>query len=306
MRIFHIPRLLVSVSKMSTYSAIECGTTNSTSYRMFINSPSGPVSPFHDIPLYADKSKNIFNMVVEIPRWTQAKMEICKEEPLNPIKQDVKKGKLRFVNNVFPHYGYIWNYGALPQTWEDPGHVDQNTKAKGDNDPIDVCEIGSKVIARGSILLVKVLGILAMIDEGETDWKVMAINVNDPLAEKMNDISDVDKYMPGFLNATRDWFRFYKVPTGKPENEFAFGGEFQGKDFALDIIKQTHTQWESLIMGKTICKGLECSNASVKESPHHKTSDKLKEEMNKCPPFSQGTAANDPALEEWHFSNPYA
>jgi inorganic pyrophosphatase len=34
---------------------------------------------------------------------------------LNPIKQDVKKGKLRFVNNCFPHHGYIWNYGALPQ-----------------------------------------------------------------------------------------------------------------------------------------------------------------------------------------------
>jgi inorganic pyrophosphatase len=34
---------------------------------------------------------------------------------LNPIKQDIKKGKLRFVKNVFPHKGYIWNYGALPQ-----------------------------------------------------------------------------------------------------------------------------------------------------------------------------------------------
>ena len=34
---------------------------------------------------------------------------------MNPIKQDVKKGKLRFVHNCFPHHGYIWNYGALPQ-----------------------------------------------------------------------------------------------------------------------------------------------------------------------------------------------
>lgn len=34
---------------------------------------------------------------------------------MNPIKQDMKKGKLRFVNNCFPHHGYIWNYGALPQ-----------------------------------------------------------------------------------------------------------------------------------------------------------------------------------------------
>jgi len=37
------------------------------------------------------------------------------KEVLNPIKQDVKKGKLRFVASCFPHHGYIWNYGAIPQ-----------------------------------------------------------------------------------------------------------------------------------------------------------------------------------------------
>lgn len=42
-------------------------------------------------------------------------MQISKEETLNPIKQDTKKGKLRFVRNCFPHKGYLWNYGAFPQ-----------------------------------------------------------------------------------------------------------------------------------------------------------------------------------------------
>jgi len=37
---------------------------------------SGFVSPFHDIPLYADAEKTLFNMVVEVPRWTNAKMEV--------------------------------------------------------------------------------------------------------------------------------------------------------------------------------------------------------------------------------------
>lgn len=41
--------------------------------------------------------------------------QIATKDLLNPIKQDVKKGKLRFVANVFPHKGYIWNYGAIPQ-----------------------------------------------------------------------------------------------------------------------------------------------------------------------------------------------
>lgn len=41
--------------------------------------------------------------------------QIATKDFLNPIKQDVKKGKLRYVANVFPHKGYIWNYGAIPQ-----------------------------------------------------------------------------------------------------------------------------------------------------------------------------------------------
>lgn len=40
-----------------------------------------------DIPLYADESQGILNMVVEVPRWTNAKMEISKEEAFNPILQ---------------------------------------------------------------------------------------------------------------------------------------------------------------------------------------------------------------------------
>lgn len=41
--------------------------------------------------------------------------QIATKDPLNPLKQDVKKGNLRYVANLFPHKGYIWNYGAIPQ-----------------------------------------------------------------------------------------------------------------------------------------------------------------------------------------------
>lgn len=41
--------------------------------------------------------------------------QIATKDLLNPIKQDVKKGRLRYVANIFPHKGYIWNYGAIPQ-----------------------------------------------------------------------------------------------------------------------------------------------------------------------------------------------
>ena len=46
--------------------------------------------------------------------------------------------------------------------------MDPNTNAKGDNDPLDVCEIGERVWARGDVRQVKVLGTVALIDEGPT------------------------------------------------------------------------------------------------------------------------------------------
>lgn len=38
------------------------------------------------------------------------------------------------------------------QTWEDPRHIDDSTGAKGDNDPIDIIEIGSNRKKRGDII----------------------------------------------------------------------------------------------------------------------------------------------------------
>ncbi|EDS36505.1 inorganic pyrophosphatase [Culex quinquefasciatus] len=184
----------IKMTGVKKYQIVERGAPNSTDYRVFFNGQS--VSPLHDIPLYANDAKTVLNMVVEVPRWTNAKMEISLGEGLNPIKQDVKKGKLRFVANCFPHHGYIWNYGAFPQTWENPDHLDPNTGCKGDNDPIDVLEIGSRVAKRGDVVQVKVLGTVALIDEGETDWKVISIDVNDPVADQLKRTqSDLEREM---------------------------------------------------------------------------------------------------------------
>jgi len=231
---------------MPGFSIVERGTVNTEDYRVYFkdNDTGNVVSPFHDIPL---KNGDNYNMVVEIPRWSNAKMEIATKEVLNPIKQDTKKGKLRYVKNFFPHHGYIWNYGALPQTWEDPTHVDENTKVAGDNDPIDVIEIGGKIHPRGSVIQVKVLGVLAMIDDGETDWKVFCIDVTDEDASKLNDIADLKAHKPGLVEATVEWFKYYKVPDGKPVNQFAFNDEAKDKAFAENVIEQTHQQWQRLI-----------------------------------------------------------
>merc|ERR1712190_716615 len=131
-------------------------------YRLrFKDSAGKEVSPWHDIPLYTGED-SVLNCLIEIPKNTKPKMEVATKEPNNPIAQDVKKGKLRDY-----HGPIFWNYGMFPQTWEDPNVVHAETKCAGDNEPV------------------KVLGTLAMIDDGELDWKVIAIRKADPLAGEL-------------------------------------------------------------------------------------------------------------------------
>lgn len=165
----------------------------------------------------------------------------------NPIKQDEKKGVLR----EFKKGDIFFNYGCLPRTWEDPTFIHPDAEGcRGDNDPLDVCEIGSRIIKPGDIRPVKVLGILCMIDEGEADWKVISIDAEDKWAPFLNDIQDVRNLLPGSLDAVREWFRTYKIPDGKPPNVFGLDEKFMNKAYALDIIKECNHAWKELITGE--------------------------------------------------------
>ena len=42
-----------------------------------------------------------------------------------------------------------------------------------------------------------------MIDDGETDWKVVTINVDDERAGQIDDVDDIEKVMPGTVSAMR-------------------------------------------------------------------------------------------------------
>ncbi|KAF3906482.1 hypothetical protein ABW20_dc0106440 [Dactylellina cionopaga] len=283
---------------MAQFTARKIGAPHTLEHRVYLEADGKVISPFHDIPLYANEQQTIFNMVVEIPRWSNAKLEISKDELLNPIKQDIKKGKLRFVRNCFPHKGYLWNYGAFPQTWEDPNITHPETKAKGDNDPLDVCEIGELVGYTGQVKQVKVLGVMALLDEEETDWKVIVIDVNDPLAPKLNDVEDVERHLPGLLRATNEWFRIYKIPDGKAENQFAFSGECKNKKYALDVIRETHEAWEKLITGTTDSGGVQTTNITVAGSPFQALPGSLHPiaaHQNLAP------APIDPSIDKWFF-----
>ncbi|KAK4645125.1 hypothetical protein QC761_311040 [Podospora bellae-mahoneyi] len=256
-------------SSKPQYSLRRVGHPFTKDYQVYFerNADKIAVSPFHDIPLHHDEARNVFNMVVEVPRWTNAKFEISRGKSMNPITQDTLDGNPRFTRSCFPYKGYIWNYGALPQTWEDPHYTDPDTDAKGDNDPIDACEIGRAIAKTGDVKQVKILGVLGLLDEGETDWKLIVIDVTDPLADKLHDISDVEKHLPGLLDATRDWFRIYMVPNGYPPNEYALEGKFMDKAYALKVVKECSEAWRRLVHGKVEKGGISLHNTTLSGTP---------------------------------------
>jgi len=227
------------------YKAREENTKGTMEYRVFVEENGKTISPWHDIPLIAGKSaenETVFNFLSEIPRGTNDKMELTEKEKWNPIKQDVKKGKLRKVT----YMPYPWNYGAFPQTYSDPKNADPATKITGDGDPVDVLDVGLFTHKIGDVIRVKVIGALALIDEGETDWKILTINILDPKAPFIHGPDDLKLHKAGVIETIRDFFINYKVPDGKGKNTLAFDGEIKDKAFALSVIDQHHNGWKSL------------------------------------------------------------
>ena len=130
------------------------GEAGTETYRQFFTDDAGAkISPWHDIALRpAGAGTNMFNMVTEIPKYGTAKMEVDTKGENNPIVQDMKKGKLRFY-----HGPIFWNYGCLPQTWENPNEKHPELGCFGDDDPIDVVEIGASALEAGSVTPVKLM-----------------------------------------------------------------------------------------------------------------------------------------------------
>ncbi|KAL9186218.1 hypothetical protein ACHAXT_005456 [Thalassiosira profunda] len=241
------PRSLTSIRSFPAtvlhgYSTATTGEAATESFRLSFNEGDATISPWHDIPLKGS-SDGTYNAVIEIPKMTKAKMEVATKEPGNPIAQDMKKGKLRDY-----HGPIFWNYGCLPQTWEDPNEKHPELKCFGDDDPIDVVEIGSKALAMGTVAEVKPLGVLAMIDDGELDWKVIAVATDDDLAKEYNDIDDVPDAVK---DGIREWFRWYKTPDDKPLNGFGFDEKWLDAKAANEVIEETHDAWKKLRSGET-------------------------------------------------------
>jgi len=180
--------------------------------------------------------------VIEITNGTTAKMECNGEVAHNPVMSDTNKNK-ESGKRQLRHYGMptTFNYGFIPQTWEDPAEG-------GDNDPVDLVDLSTT--SKKPLLAVAdylVLGCLGLIDEGEYDWKVLALEVGEAKDLGVATIDDFNRQFPGRVDEVREWFRTYKTLDGKPENKFTEDGRVYSRDETLKIVHSTITQYRKLM-----------------------------------------------------------
>ena len=168
-------------------------------------------------------SDKVINAVVEIPAGTSQKWEVDKIS--GQIEWEKRKGKYRVIDFL----AYPGNYGFIPQTY-------QSVAMGGDGDPLDVLILGES-LPRGTVVEVRILGSLKLLDGGEIDDKYIAIPMNSTLFKKVKDLDDALIKYPGSIEIVRTWFEGYKEP-----GKIQFMG-YSTRKRAMNNIHLGHSEW---------------------------------------------------------------
>jgi inorganic pyrophosphatase len=125
---------------------------------------------------------------------------------------------------------YTFNYWDLPQTWN-----------KWDNDPLDVIILSTQSIAVWTIVPLRVVWWLNMIDCWEEDYKILAV-ADDKYYSDINDINDVDK---NELEDIEYYMLHYKdLHPEKTKLHWVELNWWDNKDIAIKRIKECHEEYK--------------------------------------------------------------
>ncbi|MBU0757142.1 MAG: inorganic diphosphatase [Nanoarchaeota archaeon] len=166
------------------------------------------MNPWHDVKI-GDKVPKEFNMIVEIPKDSMNKYELDKET-----------GMLVLDRVLYSSVHYPGNYGFIPQTlWED-------------GDPMDVLVLGTTSVYPMTIVKVRPIGIMGMIDNLSRDDKIIAVPAEDPRFDDHKDVKDVPSHR---LKEIEHFFRIYK----ELQNVLVKVVEMKGRKDAEAAIKRS-------------------------------------------------------------------
>lgn len=116
-------------------------------------------------------SADEMNVIVEIPRGSQNKYEI-----------DKATGLIALDRVLHTAQSYPFDYGFVPQTLWDDG------------DALDVVLLTTNPLPPGILVRARPIGVLPMVDGGDSDAKILAVPVSDPRFKGVQDIKDVNEH----------------------------------------------------------------------------------------------------------------
>lgn len=131
----------------------------------------------------------VINTVIEIPKGSRNKYEYDKEMGVFALD------RVLYSSVVYPA-----DYGFIPQTIYDDG------------DPMDIMLLMEQPTFPGCVVASRTIGIMGMIDNGDKDYKILAVPVDDPKYNNVNDISDIPSHI---LDEISEFFKTYKNLEGK-------------------------------------------------------------------------------------------
>jgi inorganic pyrophosphatase len=180
-----------------------------------------------------------FNMAVEIPTGTSQKWETCTTASLADTRRfpgctaagremvvEAEDGERRVIH----HLGYPGNYGSMPRT------------RAGDGDPLDIIAIGAAA-ERGTVIPVKVIGVIRCLDGAVRDDKIVAVASNSPLHARVSSAADLEMVAPKAADILLAWYQNYKgagaMTCTALDDEIAAMGVIVEAQTAYDPLSQT-------------------------------------------------------------------
>lgn len=125
------------------------------------------------------------NVIIEIPKGSENKYEIDKDT-----------GLIALDRANYSAASYPFDYGFVPQTlWED-------------NDPLDVVVLSTFPLFPGILVEVRPVAVMEMIDDGESDYKIIGVPAEDRRWEDVNDLADLNNHK---IREIKHFFETYKV-----------------------------------------------------------------------------------------------
>jgi inorganic pyrophosphatase len=157
--------------------------------------------PWHGLPIGRDP-----------PEYVNAYVEIT---PFDLIKYEVDKtsGYLRVDRPQRGSSQAPALYGFIPRTYcGDRVRLLCPGAERGDGDPLDICVLSERPIARSEIIVpARVVGGLQLLDNGEADDKIIAVLENDLVWGGAREIKDIPQIL---VERLRHYFSTYKLIPG--------------------------------------------------------------------------------------------